>query len=135
MATKINCSEINDYLKKIIDEYGEEVKEIVTEAIEKTGEEGVRRLKAVKFPKGTQWNKSKKRKNIGKYSKSWYVDKEKTLFGEKSIIHNKHYQLTHLLENGHYNALTDKMTKPFPHVGPVNDYLIGFIESEIEKKL
>lgn len=134
MAERVDVNGINDYLRKILDEYGEEVKELVDEVIEDSAKEGVAKLKAVKFPKGIQWNK--KRKNLGRYSKGWKIKKEMTRMGEKIVIHNaKDYQLTHLLENGHYNKLTNRMTRAYPHIAPVNDYLESFAEREIKKKL
>ena len=76
-------------LQKVLDEYIEQVNETSDECMDQTAKETVQDLKQT----------SPKRKvNGGAYAKSWAVKKE----GHRYIVHNKkHYQLTHLLENGH----------------------------------
>ena len=75
--------------------------------------------------------KNKSPNDSGKYAKSWTYREEKGLLGAKSyVVYNaRHWQLTHLLENGHlirnkYGIQTRKPpgsgneTDPHKHIGP-----------------
>lgn len=103
-------------LEKILDEYKLDVIDDVDKAAFATAKLGVKELKE-KSPKS---NKAKG----GAYAKSWGYTKEKMPFGYTSYVirNRKHYQLTHLLENGH--LIKNKYgsygrTKPIPHIKPV----------------
>ena len=113
MSSNVNLA---DEIKKILDEYDLEVIEDVDKAALATAKLGVKELKD-KSPKSN-------RAKGGAYAKSWGYRKRKAPFGYTSyIIHNKkHYQLTHLLENGHliknqYGSYG--RTRPIPHIKPV----------------
>jgi hypothetical protein len=113
MSASIDLAE---ELKKILDEYEIEVIDDVDKAALATAKLGVKELKE-KSPKS-------KRAEGGAYAKSWGYRKERMPFGYTSyVIHNrKHYQLTHLLENGHlvknqYGSYG--RTKAIPHIKPV----------------
>lgn len=70
----------------LLDEYSEKVQKVVDKAGEQTAKDCAAKLR----------NTSPKR--TGKYAKSWTSKKE----GGGYVVYNKkHYQLTHLLENGH----------------------------------
>lgn len=45
--------------------------------------------------------KQKSRKRTGAYKKGWKADTETDVTGTECTVHNRLYQLTHLLENGH----------------------------------
>lgn len=113
MSASIDLAE---ELKKILDEYELEVIDDVDKAAFATAKLGVKELKD-KSPKSN-------RAKGGAYAKSWGYTKEKMPFGYTSYVirNRKHYQLTHLLENGHliknqYGSYG--RTKPIPHIKPV----------------
>ena len=63
----------------------------------------------------------------GDYARSWAVTKESSSGGlvVSCVIHNKrHYQLTHLLENGH-ETRNGGRTKPQPHIKPAEDRVVA----------
>ena len=108
--------DLADEIKKILDDYELEVIDDLDKAAFATAKLGVKELKST--------SPRSKRAKGGAYAKSWGYKKEKMPFGYTSYtIHNrKHYQLTHLLENGH--LIKNKhgsygRTKPIPHIKPV----------------
>lgn len=108
--------DLADEIKKILDDYELEVIDDMNKAAFATANLGVKELKAIS-PKS-------KRAKGGAYAKSWGYTKQKMPFGYTSYVirNKKHYQLTHLLENGH--LIKNKhgsygRTKPIPHIKPV----------------
>lgn len=79
-------------------------------------------------------------KRTGKYAKSWKVKTQRGSAGiDEVIVYNRdHYQLTHLLENGH--VIRNKKgeygrTSPIKHIEPVNDWAGDALVKEIEREL
>lgn len=73
-------------MKKILDDFDERVNDVLKEAGRTVANESATRLK------------DSSPKDSGAYAESWTVKEENGNF----IVHNAdHYQLTHLLENGH----------------------------------
>lgn len=111
-------------IKKILEEYGEEVQEVVSKSIE------------AEAPKVVKELKKSSPKNRGEYAKSWKKENEKDrLNGTKMTVYNdKHYRLTHLLEFGH--ALRNGgRTRAIPHIKPAQDKAEKEIIREIEERL
>ena len=82
---------IEQDLEKILKEYTEEVGEITNDVMKNASRGTVNELK------------STSPKLSGDYARDWAVKTERGAGGSAVfIVHNKkHYQLTHLLENGH----------------------------------
>ncbi len=114
-------------MQDILDDYSKDVKEATNDAIEKTSKESVRKLK------DTSPKKS------GEYAKGWKLKKERGRDGIATVtVHNKIYQLTHLLENGHVirNAKgTYGRTSGIKHIAPVEEWAESELQQEIERKL
>ena len=74
-------------MKEILDEFSEKVNDVLEESADTTSREAVDKLHNTS-PRGT-----------GAYAAGWTVKKQSA---KDVIVHNTdHYQLTHLLENGH----------------------------------
>jgi len=74
-------------MREILDEFNDKVNDVLEESADKVAEESVSKLH------NTSPQKS------GAYASGWTVKKESA---KEVIVHNSdHYQLTHLLENGH----------------------------------
>ena len=111
-------------MAEILDEYSERVRKVAEQAAEQAAKDTSKTLK----------NTSPKR--YGEYARSWTVKKDAD---GGYIVHNsKHYQLTHLLENGHVirnKKGTYGRTSGIKHIQPAEQEGIQNFESRIERGL
>lgn len=118
---------IDDFLEAVqgeLAEYANEVTEDVKESVKDVAKETVKEVK----------RRSPVRS--GAYKKSWGQTKVyEGPGGIRITIHNnKHYQLTHLLENGH--ALrSGGRTRSFPHIEPAERFAERELQREVELKI
>lgn len=122
MADKI--TDIN----AILNEFRDVEVEAMQDALITAGNEAVKELK------------STSPKRSGKYAKDWAVKKVAKKNGaiEVTVYNKKHYQLTHLLENGHALVRGGRkigFVKPFPHIKKAEENAINKVESELKVKL
>lgn len=121
---------VSAQMHTILEQYEGDVKDAWNNGANMTAKESVQKLR----------NTSPKRsKGGGAYARSWTVKAER--HGELTdyIVHNsKHYQLTHLLENGHVirnKKGTYGRTNPIKHIAPVEDWAVNELPNEIERNL
>ena len=76
-------------------------------------------------------------KKTGKYAKGWAVKEVKggKLTTSTWVTHNKHYQLTHLLEKGHVKRGGNGRVPASPHIKPVEEWAQNELPKEIKNKL
>ena len=117
-------------LTNILNEYDEHVQDVTNAAIKKIAKDAVKELK----------NTSPKRAGHGEYARDWSVKAVGTRGNIIDlVVHNKtHYQLTHLLENGH--VIRNKKgewgrTRPIKHIAPVEQKSNSELPEEIERAL
>lgn len=116
MSSGIN---LKDMIGDILEEYGEEVLEVVQEEAPKAAKNAVKKLKQKKkFAPGSEAS--------GKYAAGWSSVVEKQRMGVNAIAYNAKYSsLTHLLENGHVSKNgTGRVfghVKAYPHIEQVNE--------------
>ena len=112
---------LKDWSADVLEETNEAVKEVATEARDELKVEG-------DFE-----NRS------GKYRKGWKVTFTELRYGLEATVHNKVYQLTHLLESGHAKWLWGRDTggtvQAFPHIEKVNEEAQRKLEEEIVRRL
>lgn len=102
------ASAINRELMNYAHEVGREVEGIADDVTKK----GVKQLRLASPQK------------TGKYAKGWRV---KNVNGAR-VVHNKHYQLTHLLEKGHAKVGGGRVAGQ-EHIRPVEEQMIDeFVE-------
>lgn len=123
--------DLSKEINKILQDYASDVDRAVLSAEDEVANEAVRKLKATS-PKKT------KGKGAGRYAKGWKIDQKAKKTYAQTIIHNKEYQLTHLLENGHEIVRDGKVVghaKPQPHIKPVEEWVKNEMVERIEAKL
>lgn len=127
----LNSKSVEVQVAQILDNYTKEVKEKTEKAFEQTAKEAAQKLRQTS-PRG-------KGKNSGDYAKGWTVKRERDKrSGLYTItVHNKtHYQLTHLLENGHAMPQGGRWTPPYgKHIEPVEQWSQTEVVREIEESL
>ena len=118
----IKISELANEIEKCLDEYSIEV----TKALEDTkidlAKTAVTELKATSPRSNT--------KRSGTYAKGW----KRTKRGKVYIVHNKEYQLTHLLEKGHAKVNGGRVPAQ-KHIEPVEHELQNTAEDVFKNKL
>lgn len=123
----IKIGNLNEELKKILDEAIEDYAQIIEKASEETAKKTVKRLKETS-PKDT-----------GKYARSWRYQMEKGPIGKTARVYNTNGQLTHLLEKatpvanqwGKYSGIRPAQ----PHIGPAEEWAEKIFEEEVIKNI
>lgn len=128
-----HMNSIEKQLDQILDEFNGKLNDAVGKVTKKVAAETVKELRAT----------SPKAPGGGEYAKGWARKKD----GKGIVVYNKtHYQLTHLLENGHIvqnqhgkPKKKGKMSrvKAIPHIAPVekkmNEKYVKDLRKAIEK--
>lgn len=110
-------------MRELLDEYREQVQEVADKEAIKVANDCVKELRATSPRRG------------GAYANSWSRKK----VGKSQVVYNKeHYQLTHLLENGH--VISNQFgeyghTKPIKHIEPVEQRGINEYQERISRGL
>ena len=124
MAT-IQPEKLTDEIQKILDEYGDEARAALAEAISETAKEAQTQLR----------QKNQGRKIWKKYPKGWSVQIKAGRLDVEGIVYNKdHYRLTHLLEFGHATRNGGR-TAAFPHIAEVNAFAQKDVLERLREKL
>lgn len=130
---KIKPIDLTAAIDEILSKYGDEVFDVLGEAIKETSEEAMQELRSVtKFsPKGNP---------TGAYSQSWeYKQVQVSRLKTEAVVYNEnHYRLTHLLENGHAlrrGGRTYGRVQAYPHIAPINDKAQENVIKKVEEKI
>lgn len=128
MARTIKIDDMTNAIMKELKQYSEELNEEIKVDTKKVAQEAVKQLK------------STSPKRSGAYAKSW--TQKESVKGEhvsKRVIYNKdHYQLTHLLENGHVKIKNGKAAgrvDGISHIKPAEEKAIKNLEEKIIKSI
>ena len=122
--TKTSVSNLASAVADILQEYGEEVTDEVKESVHNAAKTCKSELKTTS-PADT-----------GEYRDGWTVKKAYESRTDIRVqVHNKdHYQLTHLLEDGHANVDGGR-TPAKPHIGPAADRAAALLEKDVKLKV
>lgn len=123
--------DLSKAMEKILNEYGDEVKEIIDREIVDVGKETASYLKS----------KSPRSKMGGRhYANGWTSSAEQTWSGITLTIHNKTKpQLTHLLNDGHHFVTRSGERKRDiagdHHIDDAEEYANNLLIQKVESKL
>ena len=129
MADTISPDELVGALTSAFSKYSSEIRDKIDSRVEEIGNEAVEEVKSLS-PVYT--GKDKKRKK-GKDRKGWKCEIEKSRGKIEVTVHNKQYQLTHLLENQHLNRDGTTFSTPHPHISIANDHAEKKVDKLIEE--
>lgn len=123
MATAID--KLNAQIKKILEEYADDVTSNVEEAVEKVGKQGVNTLRS---------ESRQKFNGTGTYAKGWTRQTNKSRVGSSVTIYNKIPGLPHLLENGHAKRGGGRV-QGTEHIAPVAKEIAESFEEKIRESI
>lgn len=129
MSKYVKVDDFNGAVTSILKDFSNDVLEQTNEAVKDVATEARDELKV----EGDFQNRS------GKYRKGWRVTFTELRYGIEATVHNKMYQLTHLLESGHAKWLWGRDTggtvQAFPHIEKVNEEAQRKLQEEIIRRL
>lgn len=116
-------------IDKLLNDYTVEMKRKAMTAIDQVAKESVQKLKQTSPV-------NERGKDRGAYARSWAVKRQTDRKGLATVtVHNKdHYQLTHLLEEGHALPQGGR-AKAQPHIEPVERWAQDEVVRRIEEQL
>lgn len=129
---KVSTNALGSAILKELSTYTEEVEEAVSKAVIAVGREAANELRATTQVAGSNtWNN---------YPKGWKSTPERRKGKQEATVHNvDHYQLTHLLENGHVikngTGRTYGNTRKFPHIVTVEQKAVEELEKRIKEAI
>lgn len=126
--------DVSKAISEMIVAYGNDVNEVIDDAMRTVAEEAEEKLKSVSAfsPNGSP---------SGDYSKDWdlMVEPVKRYLRRYVVYNVDHYQLTHLLESGHAKFLwgrsTGESVKGYEHIRPINDQAQERVIQEIVERI
>ena len=130
---KVKPIDLTAAVDEILSKYGDEVFDVLGEAIKETSEEAMQELRSVNklSPNGNP---------TGAYSQDWeYKQVQVSRLKTEAVVYNEnHYRLTHLLENGHAlkrGGRTYGRVQAYPHIAPINDKAQENVIKKVEEKI
>jgi hypothetical protein len=122
---KIDVDHLQSEMDKILKEYSGEVIGGIKVSAEEAGKEAVKHLRKTS---------PKRKKGGGAYAKSWKLVKSfnRLGIGSVTVFNEKHWRLTHLLENGHYSR-SGKWVSAQPHIAPAEEMAIKSFEEKVKE--
>lgn len=129
MSKKVKVDQLAKEIEKTLEDFVGVTEEACDKGVRETAKDAVQALRNA-HPSG-----SGKYGSWDEYNSGWKVIQTKTdkRYHRKATIHNEtHYQLTHLLENGHA-LVQGGHTGKFPHIAPVAEKCEGELVQNIRK--
>lgn len=129
MAKKIKPGDLAKAISDVVNEYGDEIYEVLDDSVQEVTDEAVQKLHG--FSHTSRWGHP-----WDEYLADWTSKKEykKDLQTVRIIYNSDHYRLAHLLEFGHVKQNGGR-TEAFPHIAPVNDWAEKELPTLVERKL
>lgn len=121
---KVKANQMVEAIAGELAEYASEVTDTVKDVVSQVAKETVSEVKR-RSPTATR-----------AYKRSWSQQKSFESAGSVrfTICNRKHYQLTHLLENGHAKVNGGR-TRAYPHIAPAEEFAERQLEQLLQRKL
>lgn len=120
----IQPSDFSSAISEILDEYGDEVRTAMYDAVRKTANNA---RKEVRANSKAKWKR---------YKSGWSVKYETTRLSIDAHVYNRtKYMLAHLLEFGHLNKQGKRVVEPMEHIAPVNNKTGDEVVKELKNLL
>lgn len=120
---RVQIDDLDKAVRKELENYSQEVGELVDNSVLRVAKRCLASVRANSPVRS------------GAYKKSWALSQEQMRSRLLAVIYNrKHWQLIHLLENGHQKAGGGRISGT-PHVGPAADQAEQELVSEIIRDL
>lgn len=133
MASKITAEALETEVKRILEEYSEEVTENLGDIVKDITKKGVQAIRAESASTfGTVRNRKRK------YSKTWTSQTETGRLSTQGAIYNTQAGLPHLLEHGHALVAGGRKVGEVAgreHIAKVEKELVRLFEQEVKRKL
>lgn len=125
MAKKVPIDKLQQAVREILDEYGDNIRSDLQEAVKKVTKAGVTAVKGESRAKfgGT-----------GKYAKGWTSTMETGRISAQGTIYNNIPGLPHLLENGHAKRGGGRVPGR-AHIAPVENQIVEQFQKEVERRI
>ena len=117
------ATNFSQQMKSILNGYSDSLCRAIGETIQEEAEAAVDELKATS---------PRRKKKGGRYARGWNVQTFNGRTYTEAEIHNKQYQLTHLLENGHASRNGGRVD-PRVHIAPVEEEAVDNVVKKIEQ--
>ena len=130
---KITAEALESEVKKILEEYGEEVNENLDDIVKRMTQKG---LQALKADSASTFGTTKTRQK--KYAKTWRSSVETGRLSTQGTLYNEQSGLPHLLEHGHALVAGGRKVGEVAgrvHIAKVEGELIRLFEREVKSKL
>lgn len=130
---KIKLKDLADVVSEMLKESYEAVDKAVDKSIKKTRNKARRQVKDLSNRSDIAREKH--------YADDWTtkLESSRAPLIKRVTVHNRQYQLTHLLEHGHFvfnqHGGAYGRTRAFPHVGPTQEMADEMFEEELIKEL
>lgn len=128
---KVTLDTFADEVRKVLEEYSDDISMYVDDATKKVGQKGAAMLRNESLAKFHGNKKLKK----GRYGTGWTCTIERSRLETVAVLHNRKYPgLPHLLENGHAKR-GGGFVSGREHIAPVEAEIEEVYMREVESRL
>lgn len=131
---RVGVLDLEKAINEILKEYGDDVYDVLNDAVNEVSDEGVRKLQSSN-------HFASDGHPTGKYSGDWTSEDvpKGRLQKNRTIYNEEHYRLTHLLEKGHVSrngtGRTFAPVPAYPHIKPVEEWAIKELPKVVKEKI
>lgn len=131
MARKTPIDKLAEDMRKMLEEYQDDVKGSMSEIVVQTAKKGAQAMRRA--------SKQATKTHTGEYAKGWTSQVNQGRLFTTAVIYNNHPGLPHLLEHGHVTRNGTGRTYPETpgreHIAPIAEEITKTFVEEVQSKL